>query len=134
MSIQSIPELPGNVSGITPLPPPDQRAVFDVPIPLTSLVGREVEIAAVLERLSDPALRLLTLTGPGGTGKTRLSMVSAHRLSPQFHHIHFVPLANANDVDHVPIAIARALGVRDAGRAPFEFSIRDRLGDRPALL
>ncbi|CAN5331536.1 LuxR family transcriptional regulator [soil metagenome] len=134
MSIQSIPDLSGNVSAITPLPPLEQRAVFDVPLPLTSLVGREVEIAAILDRLDDPSVRLLTLTGPGGTGKTRLSMVAAHRLSAQFHHVHFIPLANTNDVDHVPIAIARAIGVRDAGRAPFEFSIRDRLGDRPALL
>lgn len=134
MSIQSLADSPTNLSGIATLPQPDQRAVFDVPIPLTSLVGREIEIAAILERLRQPTVRLLTLTGPGGTGKTRLAMVAAHRLSGQFHRVHFIPLANTNDAGHVPVAIARAIGVRDASRAPFELAIRDRLGDRPALL
>src|SRR5690349_11530388 len=51
-----------------------------LPVPLTPLVGREAEIAAVSALLAEPAVRLVTLTGPGGTGKTRLALAVAERV------------------------------------------------------
>lgn len=125
---------PGSPGGTTPIHLAAQGAIFDVPVPLTSLVGRDAEIAALIERLRQPRVRLITLTGPGGTGKTRLAMVAAQRLRDEFHRVHFIPLATTTDADHVPIAIARVVGVRDIGRIPAEQAIADRLGDRPALL
>src|SRR4051812_3666088 len=52
-----------------------------LPVPLTSLIGREQEIGTVSALLADPTIRLLTLTGPGGTGKTRLALALAERVA-----------------------------------------------------
>lgn len=134
MSIQPFSDHPGAPDSITPIQPRDQRAIFDVPNPLTSLIGREEEVAMLVERLQQPGVRLVTLCGPGGTGKTRLAIAAANRVAGAFQRVQFIPLANTTDADHVPVAIARATGVREIGRTPVEQAIADRLLDRPSLL
>jgi predicted ATPase/class 3 adenylate cyclase len=96
----------------------------NLPTQLTSFVGREHEVAEVV-RLIETA-RLVTLTGPGGTGKTRLSLqVAAETAGDQADGATFVALAAVSDPDLVTSAIATTLGLPDAGGRP----LRDRLVD-----
>jgi predicted ATPase len=103
-----------------------------LPMPATGIVGREREIAGVLQLLRDPAARLVTLLGPGGIGKTRLALEIASRAGVPVTA--FVDLAPLVDADLVPGAIAGALGVRAEGNRPVLDLLADRIGDRPALL
>ncbi|HEX7040268.1 MAG TPA: tetratricopeptide repeat protein [Trueperaceae bacterium] len=89
--------------------------------PLTSFVGREAELRVVEERLTGDECRLLTVLGPGGVGKTRLALRSAERLAERFEGVVLVPLAEVSSPDEVPLAVARAAGVRlRGGQAPLD--------------
>src|SRR5687768_354974 len=90
-----------------------------LPIPATPLVGRETDVAAVSALLVGPAVRLLTLTGVGGTGKTRLAFAIAERVAPDFSGgVTFISLAPLRDAAFVAAAVAEHLGVRErAGQA-----------------
>lgn len=67
----------------------------NLPVQLTSFVGRESELARVIERLAEPSCRLLTLAGAGGVGKTRLALKVAEEMAPHFQHgVWFVPLVD----------------------------------------
>ena len=81
-----------------------------LPLPPTSFVGREHEVKRVLDRLRQPEVRLLTLTGPPGIGKTRLALHVADDLQDEFAHgVAFVPLAGVRDPDLVASNIAQSL-------------------------
>jgi predicted ATPase len=88
----------------------------------TRFFGRERELEEIGQLLSDPAVRLLTLTGGGGTGKTRLALQTADTLAGRFEgRIVFVPLAGLSEADLIVPEISRALGApRDAIRSPIE--------------
>ncbi len=104
----------------------------NLPIQLTSFVGREREVAEATELLARS--RLLTLTGPGGTGKTRLSLqVAAAAADAYPDGIWFVPLETVRDPALVGPTIARALGLTDSLSRPAADAIADAIGDRPVL-
>ena len=83
------------------------------PAYLTGLVGREDDAARVRELVLDPATRLITLTGPGGVGKTRLAVQVATDLDSGFAEVAFVDFAPVRDPERVPDRIAAALRVED---------------------
>jgi DNA-binding SARP family transcriptional activator len=83
----------------------------NLPVQLTPFVGRDAELAEIVERLADPACRLLTLVGPGGSGKTRLALEAATRQREQYEHgAFFIPLAPLQAVEAIVPTIAREIG------------------------
>jgi predicted ATPase/DNA-binding NarL/FixJ family response regulator len=99
------------------------------------LIGRATDIARVHERLLDPDVRLLTLVGPAGTGKTRLAVEVANQCAADFSDgIWFVDLAPVRDPELVPSAIAETLAVREDRDRPLIQTLKTFLADRRALL
>jgi predicted ATPase/class 3 adenylate cyclase len=104
----------------------------NLPLQLTSFVGREEEITEV-ERLLGQT-RLLTLTGPGGSGKSRLALRVAADLLPQYRDGScFVDLSPVTDPALVPAAVANALGVPEAAGRPILDEVKDHLRHRELL-
>ncbi len=89
-----------------------------LPQPLTSFVGRERESAACRALLLRPDVRLVTLTGPGGAGKTRLAVEMGLEVAGSFEAVWFVGLGAIRDPELVISTIAQALGVRETGSQP----------------
>jgi predicted ATPase len=84
---------------------------IDVPAPATSLLGRESDLDALVRKVRDPGVRLITVTGVGGVGKTRLAIEVAWRSSPAFQAVHLVDLSTLHAADQVPAAIAASAGL-----------------------
>lgn len=90
--------------------------ITNLPVVATPLLGREQELALVVDSLRDPGVRVVTLTGPGGTGKTRLAVhAAAELLDDAPDGVFFVPLEALAQPDLVGGAIAAAAGMREAG-------------------
>ena len=82
-----------------------------LPVPLTSLIGREHELVALETIFRDASHRLITITGPGGIGKTRLAIETASHMQDSFAHgVFFVPLASANSTRLIVPVIADSVG------------------------
>jgi predicted ATPase/DNA-binding CsgD family transcriptional regulator len=108
---------------------------FTLPVPASSLIGRDQEVVALRQRLLSPNVRLLTLTGPGGVGKTRLVLECVARVRDAFQDgIGFVPLASLSDPDLVAASIAHTFGLGvTTGRDPLA-AITSAVRDRHLLL
>jgi predicted ATPase/DNA-binding XRE family transcriptional regulator len=106
-----------------------------LPAPATPLVGRDHEATSVARLLLREEVRLLTLTGPGGVGKTRLAIEVAGRSGKAFADgFAFVPLASLRDVTLFPTVLTETLGIKEvAGEAPQE-TLEKHLRDRQMLL
>src|SRR5262245_11200107 len=116
-----------------PAVPFDRRN--DLPSPLTGLIGRTREIEDLRALLLDEGARLLTLTGPGGVGKTRLAIELASSVAGTFSDgVRFVALAPVTDTDLVSSSVAQALGVRETGDEPLLDRLKVSLEDKRLLL
>jgi predicted ATPase/DNA-binding CsgD family transcriptional regulator len=118
------------------LPDGQDDAVLDrVPAPLNGLIGRALENAAVGRLLQRDDVRLITLTGPGGVGKTRLALALASAAREWFADgVVFVPLAPVQDVALVPAAIADQLDVQESGEQSLSEDLIARLRGDSLLL
>jgi predicted ATPase/class 3 adenylate cyclase len=107
----------------------------NLPLQPTPLVGREKEVSEVCDLLRGTETRLLTLTGPGGTGKTRLALQAAADLLDDFPDgTFFVPLATLSEAELFLSTVAETLGVRETGEQPLDESLKDYLKERRLLL
>ena len=105
----------------------------NLPLPAASLIGRTAELAAIVDLVR--AERLVTLTGPGGTGKTRLGLAAAHHLLTDFTDgAFFVALQDAWDRHAVAASVALALGVREKYDRDLEQGVKDFVQHRRLLL
>lgn len=122
-----------------PIPPPDQEGdssgYAGLPAPPTPLVGRDREVALLCDLLREPQHRLVTLTGPGGVGKTRIALQAAEHLAEHFADgVCFIDLAPVRDHALVVTAVAQALGVPTYGARPVLARLREALRRRAILL
>lgn len=115
------------------LPRFEDAGQTNIPLQLTSFLGRHQEIAEIKGLL--PATRLLTFTGPGGVGKTRLAVQAVMELRDQYRDgVWLVDLSSLNDPAFIPRAVAEVLGVREERGRPLIDSLRDALRSRQLLL
>lgn len=125
-----------------PAPPPLARTpdlpplrIAPLPVPPDQFIGRAREVEGVRTLLGDPAVRLVTLTGPGGIGKTRLAMQVAQTLAGTFRDgVCFVSLGDLVDPALVPHTIASALGIRESAFETPESLLVEALSSRQMLL
>ena len=121
-------------SDFPPLTSLDAR-LNNLPVHPTALLGREQAVDDVRRLLLRDAARLVTLTGPGGTGKTRLSVqIAADHVERFEDGVFLVELAPISDPSLVPAMIAQVLGVRDMGNRPVLESLKEHLSRRSLLL
>lgn len=114
---------------------PDHSGSAPAPAPLLPMVGRERELALAASLLRRDDVRLLTLTGPGGIGKTRLALTLIDMLGGDYANgVYFAPLAAVTDPNLVASAIARAAGLVERGDLPVRDSLPDALRQTEALL
>ena len=118
---------------------PPLRSLSDrlhtLPYQATAFLGRDHDLARIVALLHDPTVRLVTLTGPGGTGKTRLALQAAAEVLDAYPDgVFFVPLAALTDARLVPSAVASGLGLREAGGPSPAEAVRQALAGKRLLL
>ncbi|NNF26206.1 MAG: adenylate/guanylate cyclase domain-containing protein, partial [Gemmatimonadetes bacterium] len=109
--------------------------IHNLPVPDQPLIGREKEVEAIGTVLREPGTRIVTLTGPGGTGKTRLALAVGLDVGPSFEDgVCFAPLASIGDPALVIETVAKQLGVPENPGRPAMDVIREGLDNRRVLL
>lgn len=121
------------------LPPSDieqvHHKIMELPFIRSEIYGRDEDQKKLLELLSKPGVRLITLLGAGGTGKTTLSIHIGHQVKDDFKNgIAFIPLAPLSDHRLVASTLAEIIGVQDSGKQPIEQTLIDFLSDKSLLL
>jgi predicted ATPase len=107
----------------------------NLPAQVTQFVGRDEEVAEVCELLNQESVRLLNFTGPGGTGKTRLSLQVSSKVLDRFEDgVFFVSLENIDDPELVVSKTAEVLGVREGGSQPLMEILKGYLKNKHMLL
>ena len=121
---------------LVPLSSPDRAPAAPLPAPPTPMLGRDRELAEAAALLRQPGVRLVTLTGPGGVGKTRLALLLAADLADRLCRRRGLrrPLADPPTSTLVLPAVAQALGVREIPGRPIAASVTDSLRGRQLLL
>lgn len=118
-------------------PPPtslDQHP-HNLPVQPTPIVGREREVAALCRWLRDPHVHLLTLTGSGGTGKTRLALQVAAEVLEHFEDgVYFVPLAALREPGLVNSTIGHTLGQKESAGVSSQVTVQEQIGAKHMLL
>ncbi len=108
---------------------------YNVPAPITRLIGRSWAVERLLFWLKREDVRLITLCGPGGCGKTRLAQCVAGKMIEAFSHgVWFVSLAGVNEASLVPMSIIQALGITPSPSLPTAQSLIAYLRDKDMLL
>jgi predicted ATPase/transcriptional regulator with XRE-family HTH domain len=126
---------PGELPPLRPLREHPGALRANLPLQLTPFIGREQELAALHQRLLDPQVRLLTLTGPGGSGKTRLALAVAEQLVESFRDgVTFVAFAHISDPELVLPTIARTLGLLESDGPTLRESLNSVLRTQQRLL
>lgn len=116
-------------------PARDPQPATDFVHPLTSFVGRASHLSAVTALIGEPGIRLLTLAGPAGVGKTRLAQAVADVVAGSFPDgVRFVSLAAVRQRERVPFIIAEALGLQSVTGESFESRVINYARDREMLL
>jgi predicted ATPase/class 3 adenylate cyclase len=127
----SAPELPSEFPPLRTL----EAYRNNLPLQPTPLIGREKEVSEVCDLLGGEATRLLTLTGPGGIGKTRVALQAAAVLLEDFTDgAFFVPLATLTEAELFFSAVAETLGVKETAEQPLDETLKDYLSERRLLL
>lgn len=107
----------------------------NLPATFTSLIGRDKDIAAVQDYLTNPDIRLVTLIGAPGIGKTRLSIASASKSLAEFSDgVFFITFAPLDQPSLIPFAISQVLGYVEKSNLPAEKNLIDGIGDKQMLL
>ncbi|MEM7114956.1 MAG: BTAD domain-containing putative transcriptional regulator [Chloroflexota bacterium] len=130
------PKADAGVSKTAVLPPAPATQLTPLPQPAAPLVGRKAELARLHQLLTaEPACRLLTVTGSGGMGKTRLALEAAHKTADFFTDgIAFISLAAVEDPDILPETVATALNIPLSGHSPPAELIKNYLQPKQMLL
>jgi predicted ATPase len=126
-----LPDLPNDFPPLRS----EEEHLTNLPTPPESIIGREREVSELSAVLSGDGVRLVTLTGPGGTGKTRLSLEIGRALLPDYPEgLYFVDLAPITDPSLVASTIAHTMGIREGGGRPPLDNLKDYLADKQVFL
>ena len=127
-----------SVPSFSTSPPPKKIQNNHIPNPVAPLIGRKTELDEIIQNLQDSACRLLTVTGPGGIGKTRLCIEAAQRLTVQSKFfpdgIHFISLAQIEHGDQLIPVVAQGLGITIQSRTKPRQELISQLKNQKNLL